>query len=275
MQRYFDKTIDVAPPGQVDRDEVYRRLALPRGVDQPVRRPYMAINVVTTVDGKIVVGGPGTTRLIGSPTDHALMSQIELQADAVLMGAGVAREDDPPYPRLPADRQRQRDAMGLRPQPLWAIVSGTGQFPRIPQVLRDGGPSNTALFTTDRVSPGRREELGRLARVYVCGRDQVDVLQMGAILRDELGVGSMICIGGGILNATLVEAGAADELFVTLSPKLQGGSRMSTLMEGRGFPPADLPVLDLLSLYGDGNELYLRYRLPRPGVWYNQGPSGA
>ena len=70
MQRFFDRTRDDAPPGPVERDEVYRRLAFPRGVDDPVRRPYTAINMVSTVDGKVVVGGPGSTRMIGSETDH-------------------------------------------------------------------------------------------------------------------------------------------------------------------------------------------------------------
>jgi riboflavin-specific deaminase-like protein len=274
MQRYFDNTIEDAPPGAVERDEVYRRLALPRGVDQPVRRPYTAINMVSTLDGKVVAGGPGSTRLIGSDTDHALMSRIELQADCVLVGAGLVREDDPSYPRLSADRQRQRDAMGLRQQPLWAIVTGSGQFPRLPRLLRDAGASNAAIFTTDRVSPGRREELGRYARVSVCGLDAVDVLQMGAILRDQLGVGSMICLGGPTLNASLIHAGAADELFLTLAPKLQGGSAMPTLMEGQGFTPASMPRLEALSLYGEDGELYLRYRFPQP-LWYTRGPSGA
>jgi 2,5-diamino-6-(ribosylamino)-4(3H)-pyrimidinone 5'-phosphate reductase len=262
MQRFFDRTRDDAPPGPVERDEVYRRLAFPRGVDDPVRRPYTAINMVSTVDGKVVVGGPGSTRLIGSETDHTLMGRIELHADSVLMGAGLVREDDPPYPHLDAGRQRQRELMGLRPKPLWAIVSGSAQFPHLPRLLKEGGPSNTAVFTTDQVSSGRREELGQYARVYVCGRESVDMLQMGAILRDELGVCSTICIGGSILNAALIEAGVADELFVTLAPKLQGGSRVSTLIEGRGFPVERLPLLELLSLYGDGDELYLRYRLP-------------
>src|SRR5687768_3923498 len=118
MERHFDRTVEGAPPGPVDRTEVYRRLAFPRGSNSPVRRPYTAINMVSTVDGKVVAGGPGTTRTIGSSSDHMLMGRIEFQADAVLVGAGLARADDPPYPRLSADRQRQRELMGLRPQPL-------------------------------------------------------------------------------------------------------------------------------------------------------------
>ena len=36
------------------------------------------------------------------------------------------------------------------------------------------------------------------------------------------------------------------------------------LMEGAGYDPRSMPLLELLSLYADGDELYLRYRLPGP-----------
>jgi riboflavin biosynthesis pyrimidine reductase len=87
---------------------------------------------------------------------------------------------------------------------------------------------------------------------------------MGRRLRDDLGVGRMMCLGGPTLNATLIQAGTVDELFLTMAPKLHGGAEMPTLMEGAGFEPRAMPVLELLSLYADGGELYLRYRLPPP-----------
>ncbi|MGH2369332.1 MAG: RibD family protein [Chloroflexota bacterium] len=256
----------------MERTEVYRGLAFPRGVDHPTRRPYTVVNMVCTVDGKVVVGGPGTTRLIGSPTDHYLMAKIEFQADAVLLGAGLIREDDPPYPRLSARRRRQREAMGLRPDPLWVVLSASGAFPRLPRLFAEG-QRNTALITTDRLAPEPRALLAQHTQVIVgdeaertqvpvVGEAAVDVLQMGRILRDTFAVNSMVCLGGPVLNASMLAAGAADELFVTVAPKLQGGSRMPTLLEGKGYPPEELPVLDLLSLYSDGSDLFLRYRLP-------------
>jgi riboflavin-specific deaminase-like protein len=262
MERHLDKTVEGARPGPVDRSEVYRRLDFPRGVDRPVRRPYTVINMVSTLDGKVVTGGPGTTHQIGSETDHALMARIELQADAVLLGAGLARADDPPYPRLPPEHQRQREAMGLRSTPLWAIVSTMGEFPVLPRLLREGGPHNTCLFTTTRLPPERRAALERTTRVAFCGNERVDVRQMDTVLRDQLGIRSVVCLGGPVLNASLIEAGAADELFLTLAPKLQGGRMGVTAVEGQGFPAERLPQLELLSLYSEGSELYLRYRLP-------------
>ena len=260
MRRYFDRTVD-DPPSEVTREDIYRRLRFPRGAGAPSPRPHTAINMVATVDGKVVVGGPGTTRLIGGQTDHYLMGKIEFQADAVLMGAGLAREDNPPYPSLSDQRKGRREMMGLRRDPLWVVVSTRGEFPALPRLF-EGGPENTALFTTHHISDRHHQELERHTRVIVQEGNVVDPLAMGRVLRDELGVNSMICIGGPTTNAAMLDAAAADELFLTLAPKLQGGTHLATMVEGKSYPPEALPKLELLSLYGDEAELYLRYRLP-------------
>ena len=269
MRRYFDTTVD-DPPGEVTREEIYRRLRFPRGAEHPSRRPYTAINMVATVDGKVVVGGPGTTRLIGGSTDHYLMGKIEFRADAVLMGAGLARADNPPYPSLSDERKQRRASMRLRRDPLWVVVSTRGEFPAPPRLF-EAGPEKTALFTSRRIADRHRQELERRTRVIVQEGDEVDALEMGRVLREELGVQSMICIGGPTTNATMLDAGAADELFVTLAPKLQGGTHVATLLEGESYPPEQLPWLELLSLYGDEHELYLRYRLP-PAIRRTKDP---
>jgi 2,5-diamino-6-(ribosylamino)-4(3H)-pyrimidinone 5'-phosphate reductase len=261
IQRFFDKTRPTTPAGPVAREDIYRELAFPHGIDTPSRRPYTAINMVATVDGKVVIGGPGTTRLIGTATDHFLMARIESQADAVLFGANLAREDDPGYPLLSDERRRRRAAAGLRPDPLWAVVTRRGEFSGRPRVFQ-AGRDKTALFTSALIDPARRAQLEEWTQVFICGEDRVDPLELGRVLREELAVNRMISLGGPILNATLIEAGAADELFMTLAPKLQGGSRLPTLVEGLGYQPEHLPQLELLSVYADGSELYLRYRLP-------------
>jgi riboflavin biosynthesis pyrimidine reductase len=264
MQRYFDATAKGAKAGEIAREEIYKALAFPKGVDEPFRRPYTAVNMVATVDGKVVVGGPGTTRLIGTPTDHYLMEKIERQADCVVLGAGLIREDDPPYPDMTEERRARRKRAGVREYPVWAVISTRGEFPTLPRVLEGGGRKHAALFVTERIDPDRKAELEKNCAVFVAGATQVDPVLMGRLLRDEMGVETMVCLGGPGLNATMIAAGAVDELFLTLAPKLQGGTAMPTMLEGRGYPPTGLPEMELLSIYGDGSELYLRYRLPGP-----------
>jgi riboflavin-specific deaminase-like protein len=271
IQRLLDHSRPDAAPGPATKEDIYPHLRFPRGVDVPGTppRPYVAINMVATLDGKVVIGGPGTTRLIGSETDHFLMAQIESQADAVLFGAGLVREDDPPHPRYSAQMQRERERTGLRPQQLWGVVSTRGEFPKKPRLF-DVGREHTALFTSAQVGKERRKILEEWTQVFICGDAIVDPHEMGRLCREELGISCAISLGGPTLNASLVEEGVVDELFLTLAPKLQGGSAMATAVEGIGFPPLSLPRLDLLSLYADGSELYLRYQL-RAG---NKGPEG-
>jgi riboflavin biosynthesis pyrimidine reductase len=106
-------------------------------------------------------------------------------------------------------------------------------------------------------------KLKAATHVLQIGQDDVDLVATLKHLRQTLGIRYLLCEGGATLNDQLIRAGLADELFLTLAPKIKGGSKLPTPVSGEGFPPnVSLPVT-LLSLYRDGSELYLRYRLGR------------
>lgn len=266
LRRFLDLSRPGAEAGPVTREDIYPSLGFPAGVDGARgRRPFTAINMVATVDGKVVVGGPGTTHLIGGPTDHYLMTRIEGQADAVLFGAGLVRDDDPGYPAWAVEQRSWRAGEGLRPDLLWAAVSTRGDFPRRPRMFH-GNRERSALFVSALAGAERLARLREWTQVFVCGETEVEPWEMGRVLVEQLGVSRMVSLGGPRLNGTLLEASAADELFLTLAPKIQGGSGWGTAVEGvnggPGFGAAELAALSLISVYGDGAELYLRYRFP-------------
>ena len=55
----------------------------------PPERPFMALNMVATADGKAAV--EGRTRAISSETVRAIFHNLRTQADAVMAGAGTIR----------------------------------------------------------------------------------------------------------------------------------------------------------------------------------------
>ena len=126
VYRLFDR-VTASVPGPVSLSAVYADLRWPAATSAD--RPYVAMNMVTTLDGKVVVGGTGTTKLIGSAIDHALMERINLQADAILGGASTVRADGLAYPKITAATQQERQERGLRPRPLWVVVSRRGEMP--------------------------------------------------------------------------------------------------------------------------------------------------
>src|SRR5215471_13368501 len=94
--------------------------------DPPADRPYLALNMVATVDGRAALNGSAVG--IGSAADKRLMRELRAEADVVLHGAGTVRAD-PLSARVPPDLVQQRMAQGLTPQPLGAIVTRSGDLP--------------------------------------------------------------------------------------------------------------------------------------------------
>src|SRR4051794_7324398 len=85
----------------------------------PPERPYMALNMVSTADGKAAV--QGRTRAISSETDRAIFHNLRTQADAVMAGAGTVRIEG--YgPVVKNDELRaKREREGLNPDALAVI----------------------------------------------------------------------------------------------------------------------------------------------------------
>src|SRR5579862_9004732 len=84
----IERLIDHSGLGIVPAD-LYTDLQLPGG---HADRPYTFANMVSTVDGKIVVGPVGATaRGVGSQTDQMLMRRLQGNADAAIIGAGTLR----------------------------------------------------------------------------------------------------------------------------------------------------------------------------------------
>lgn len=252
MRRLFDR-LTGAPPGEVEPFEAFGDLTFPEGAGD---RPYTWVNMIATVDGKAVFGPPGTTWAIGSEADHAVFKALRRSADGILAGAGVMTADDIPYPLIDAAEQARREALGLRPKPLWVIVSGRAQLPTDLKVFR-GGRENVLVVVTACAPAEQCRRLEERAQVLVLGEDTLDMGQMGRMLRSQHAIRRLYSVGGPTLNGAMLAAGTLDEIFFTLSPKIHGGSGLATMIEGP--TPDHLFDAELLSLYQEDDELFLRY----------------
>jgi 2,5-diamino-6-(ribosylamino)-4(3H)-pyrimidinone 5'-phosphate reductase len=204
-------------------------------------RPYLAINMVATVDGRAALNGSAVG--IGSTADKRLMRELRAEADVVLHGAGTVRAD-PLSARVPSELVPGRLARGLSEQPLGAIVTRSGNLPpRHPYY-----ESATVIYiTSDRGVPVA------LPSVEVC--HVADVKHMVADL-GRRGARRILCEGGPTLNAALFAAGLVDELFLTIAPKLLGGDDPLTIVKGQSL---GVLLLELRSVVERDGELFLKY----------------
>ena len=81
----------------------------------PPDRPYVALNMVATLDGHVTIGGRSAP--IGNAADRELFHALRTQVDAVMAGAGTMRAER--YGRMVRDpeRRERRVAEGLAADP--------------------------------------------------------------------------------------------------------------------------------------------------------------
>jgi 2,5-diamino-6-(ribosylamino)-4(3H)-pyrimidinone 5'-phosphate reductase len=238
----------------VDLAEVHANLAAKRA-DQT--RPYTVVNMVSSADGKATMGGRAGK--IGTPIDRQVMRQVRAACDGLIYGAGTLRAEHVD-PRVPPAAAEQRARQGRRPQPLPVVVSASGQVPLDNLFFRVAGEP-PLIFTAEAAGKETITRLGTKGRVFVSGGAEVDLRQMMSILSAEFGLRMAVVEGGPALNYALLRDGLVDELLLTLAPKIVGGRRALSIVEGPELAPEEMPHLALLSVYRHESELFLRYRV--------------
>jgi len=196
------------------RDELFEAYAL---ADRST--PRVRMNFVMSLDGAVTVDGRSGG--LGDASDRLAMQVLRTLADVVLVGAGTVRAEGYGGVRVGDPDAAWRAAHGLASQPRIAVVSSRLD-------LDPGHPffakaTERPIVVTHGASPAhRREALGEVADVLVCGEASVDVELMVQALA-ERGLPQVLCEGGPHLFGSLVAADRVDELCLSLSPMIVAG----------------------------------------------------
>jgi 2,5-diamino-6-(ribosylamino)-4(3H)-pyrimidinone 5'-phosphate reductase len=245
------------PPREIPAESIYEGLELPPAGRADSHRPYVIINMVSSVDGKTAIGGKAAR--IGSQTDRRTMQNLRSHADAVMIGANTLRAE-----KLSLALDDPSD----KPQPLAIIATRTGDVPLESNLIL--GEEQEVLLLFPREVPGC--PCGRARRLLASEgpSGHVDLVEALEMLKAEYGVDVLLVEGGPTLNHALISRGLADELFLTLAPKLLGSgiSESRTILDGGPLPQeTSTPVL--LSVHLVGDELFLRYKVEGSGIMHN------
>ena len=231
--------------------EIYESLELPRSGRGGMNRPYIFINMVSSVDGNVTMEGKGSG--IGTAADRRVMRTLRSKADAVMIGAGTLRAEK---------LSLGLDARDAGMSPLAVILSASGDVPLESNLVRYSH-QRVLVLLADGAGHAADTRLGRHAeirRVRTTASGGVDLTSAIEVLKTEFGVDRLLVEGGPTLNHALISESLADELFVTLAPTLVGTSNADA--PGLLGKPLDEPRdLHLLSAYLAGDELFLRYSL--------------
>jgi riboflavin-specific deaminase-like protein len=216
----------------------------------PPGRPYLGINMVSSLDGKATL--QWRTKGLSTEVDRRLFHHLRTQADAVMVGAGTVREER--YGRIMKNEElrEKRVAEGREPEVPAVIVSGRLNLPPDLPILAEPGQRVVIATGSEETIPGVRAQVE-----YVRVGD--DLPRLMAHLAERHGVRSVLCEGGPTLNSFLFAAGLVDELFLTMNPKVVGGAAALTIVAGREL--VEPALLDLVSVAEADGELFTRWRV--------------
>jgi diaminohydroxyphosphoribosylaminopyrimidine deaminase / 5-amino-6-(5-phosphoribosylamino)uracil reductase len=159
-----------------------------------------------TLDGRIATRS-GSSQWIGGRGDIRHTHQLRALCDAVLVGAGTVRHDDP--------RLTTREVAG--PDPVRIVLDQDRRLPPTHRVFQDGAAPTLLVAGCDGPAAHGKAEVLRIPR----GRDGLD---LPALLRalGERGLARIFVEGGGRTVSAFLAAGCLDRLHLTVAPVILG-----------------------------------------------------
>lgn len=207
----------------------------------PSGQPWLRANMVASLDGAISV--QGRSGGLGGPADKRVFALLRDLCDAVLVGAGTARAEGYEAVKPTEVRLERRRRLGLPDTPSLVVV--TGRLDLDPSSRLFTGPARTVLVTTENAWQDKGEAFAAVADVVTTPGERPDLAAAVTALR-ERGLAHLLCEGGPSLLHDVVAARLLDELCLTLSPQLVGGSAARVLSGPALDPPRRLACASVL-----------------------------
>ena len=228
--------------------------------DPPPDRPYTAINMVMSADGRTTI--EGSERGLGSETDQRLMRELRVHFDVVLNGAATFRASGTSARLNRPELEQWRIERGMPPTPIAAVLTRSGDLPPDRRFFTDRS-FDAVVYLSSAAPPDARKRLAALGRPVIEVPQDKEIQAAFHHMREQLGARRILVEGGATLNGAIIQANLADEFFLTLSPKITGGPNQTPAVHWPTPASRDaLQTLDLIQAHQDPqtSELFLRYK---------------
>ena len=225
--------------------------------------PYVLLSAAVSLDGYLDDTGPERL-LLSSPADFDRVDEVRASVDAILVGAGTIRADNPRLLVNSASRRAARVAAGRSEYPLKVTVSGSGDLDPAARFWHTGGEK--VVYTTEKGAERVRAlglGLGPATEVVSLGGGELDWRLLLEHLGEVRGVQRLMVEGGGHIHTQLLRQGLADELQLVLAPLFVGDPAAPRLFGPGPYQGGRLRLTETRSI---GDVVFMRYEPTAPGV---------
>jgi 5-amino-6-(5-phosphoribosylamino)uracil reductase len=212
-----------------------------------------------SIDGYL--DSPTVRRLrLSNAADFDRVDEVRARSDAILVGAGTVRADDPRLLVRSADRRAERVARGVPGSPVKVTLTRSGDLPPTAQFFTCGDAPKL-VYCPAPAAEAARGRLGPVATVVDTGPGpDVDVARIAEDLSAR-GVDRLMVEGGGTVLTEFLTADLADELQLVVAPLFVGDSRASRVVGDGAFPWNADRRAELAEVRQIGDVVLLRYAL--------------
>ncbi|MFS4582563.1 bifunctional diaminohydroxyphosphoribosylaminopyrimidine deaminase/5-amino-6-(5-phosphoribosylamino)uracil reductase RibD [Phaeobacter sp. C3_T13_0] len=214
-------------------------------------RPFVTLKLASSFDGRIATAS-GESKWITGPQSRRTVHAMRARHDAVMVGGGTARVDDPSL--------TVRD-LGMERQPVRVVISRHLDLPLMGKLARSA--RDIPLW----ICHGAGADAERLrawegvgATLLSCAEDEMQ-LDAGDVLQQlgQAGLTRVFCEGGSALAASLLAQDLVDELVGFTAGLGMGGDGLSSIgslgLEALG----DAPRFDLIDVRPVGADIQHRW----------------
>jgi len=192
--------------------------------------PWVILKAAVSLDGKAATRS-GDSRWISSGASRRQVHRLRRRVDAVMVGIGTVRSDDPLLNiRLPGKRVAR--------QPLRVVIDSRLRIPLASRIVRTAEGFPTLVVTTPAAPADKRERLKKAGvKVLVIRGDRRGRVKLRPLMRElrHMGVQSVLLEGGPALNAGALEERIVDRILLFVAPKIIGGRVAPGMIGGRGI----------------------------------------
>lgn len=185
-------------------------------------RPYVILSAAISIDGKIATR-TGRSNL-SSKKDLIRVHNLRKNVNAVLVGKNTINVDDPLL--------TVRYVKGK--SPIRIILDPKGSLSIKSNVIKTAKKTPTILVVSENSPRNIERFTAKGVQVIRCGKKRIDVKKLLKILGKK-GIKKIVVEGGGTTNWYFFKEKLIDEIIVTITPYVIGGSTAVSLVEGIGF----------------------------------------
>jgi 5-amino-6-(5-phosphoribosylamino)uracil reductase len=227
-------------------------------------RPYTLLSCAVSIDGYL--DDASTSRLILSgPEDLDQVDELRAAADAILVGAGTVRADNPRLLVRDPARIAAREAAGRPPHPLRVTLTGTGDLDQAACFF--AGPGTALVYCASAAVPAAERKFKDKAVVIDAGAE----LSLAAVLQDlhsERTVATVLIEGGARILRDALAGDLADELRLAIAPFFVADPSAPRFALPARYPHTSANPMTLTSLRQVGAVAVHHYRLgPNRFLW--------